>query len=84
LAKHKVNNSAAIREAFETLGADAKPAVVAESLAAKKIKVTAQAVSQDKGKRKARASNGDGLSLDSLLAAKALVKRSGWSRPGQL
>jgi hypothetical protein len=84
MAKRKVNKSAAIRVAFETLGTDAKPAEVVKALAAKKIKVSPQAVSQvkanagnRKGKRKAKVAAGGGFDLESLLQAKRLVDKIG-------
>ena len=84
MAKRRLNKSAAIREAFETMGADAKPAAVVEALAAKKIKVTPQAVSgvkiklgKVKGRRKAKPTANGSLDLASLLAAKALVNKIG-------
>jgi hypothetical protein len=83
VARRKLNKSARIREALETMGADASPKAVVEALAAKKIKVALAAVSNIKAKlaapngaRNSKASNG-ALTLKSLMEAKKLVDRIG-------
>jgi hypothetical protein len=81
MARRKLNKSAKIREAFETMGADTRPKDIIEALAAKHIKVSSAAVSNIKAKLGGakpgmKHSNG-AITLDALLEAKKLVDKIG-------
>jgi len=76
----KVNKSAKIREALDSLGADAKPKDVIAHLAAKKIKVTPAQVSAVKAKL---VKPKDELSLEDLLATKKLIEQLGSAEKAQ-
>lgn len=88
MAKRTVNKAEKIREAFAELGNDARPKDVIAALAKQNIKVAPAQVSNLKAKlgvkRGASKRGGkkatDGLSLDSLLAAKKLVDTLGIER----
>jgi hypothetical protein len=86
MAKRKINKAAKIREAFDTLGADARPKDVIALLAAKKIKVAPAQVSNLKAKlglpsnnggRGRKAASGQMISLSDLQAAKKLIEQLG-------
>ena len=86
MAKRKTNKAAKIREAFETLGAEARPKDVIAHLAAGKIKVAPAQVSNIKGKlgtapkkggRGRKASSGDLIALSDLQTAKKLIEQLG-------
>lgn len=86
MAKRSVNKAEKIREAFAELGKDARPKDVIAALAKQHIKVAPAQVSNLKAKlgspkRGKKATGGNnGLSLDSLLAAKKLVDTLGIER----
>jgi hypothetical protein len=80
MARRKTNKSAKIREAFDKLGADARPRDVIAHLAAGKIKVAPAQVSTIKaslGKKKPGRRSGGDLALQDLLAAKKLIEQLG-------
>ncbi len=82
MAHKKINKSAKIREAFETLGADTRPKDVIAALAKRKIKVSPAQVSNIKVTLEVGMSNGrngssDRFSLASLLVAKRFAEQMG-------
>lgn len=81
MARQKVNKSAKIREAFEKLGANARPKDVIAYLAARKIKVSSAQVSNNSRRRKGRGGRGRGssklIALSDLQVAKKLVELLG-------
>jgi hypothetical protein len=80
-ARKKLNKSAKIREAFWTMGLDARPKDVIEALAARRIKVTAAAVSNVKAKlgvRRDTHPRKDGMiTISDLAEANKFVKKLG-------
>jgi hypothetical protein len=87
MAKRKTNKAEKIREAFGTLGAEARPKDVIAHLAAKKIKVPASQVSSirsklggapaKKGGRGRKPASGNLIALSDLQAAKKLIEQLG-------
>lgn len=84
VAKRTVNKAEKIRETFAELGHDARPKDVIAALAKQHIKVAPAQVSNLKAKLGSPKRGGkkatDGLSLESLLAAKKLVDAMGIER----
>jgi hypothetical protein len=84
MPRGKVNKAAKIRDAFSTLGKDARPKDVIAVLAKKRVRVSSAQVSAIKsklgnGNNRIRQSSqsGDSVSLDALLVAKSFVDSVG-------
>ena len=79
MARRKVNKSAKIREAFDTLGHDSKPKVVQDALAKKGIKVSYGIVAAVKSRLNGNSNGkaGGSIALNDLLEAKKLVNKLG-------
>jgi hypothetical protein len=86
MARRKINKSAKIREAFEKLGANARPKDVIAHLATRRIKVSSAQVSNIKSGSKARRTKdrkgrgrnrGTLVALSDLQAAKKLAELLG-------
>lgn len=79
MEKRKVNKAQAIRDTLQSIGPDAKPKDVQAELSKRKITVSAAQVSNVKASLRGKASGGgkNGLTVDSLLKAKALADKMG-------